>query len=1351
MMARTFGFGRDWRDSVSSAVLSRSFLERFKRSGESAPAAKQPTRPGGQRRRNVLAFEPLEPRILLSADVIPGVKPADYPGNPLIGDGILGDLSTGMASVEQHVIDAKLPEIVADLQVDLPGLLDRTPADPNNFKAPNLGKLLDIDAVLTGAGFSLTSGDPAKHIVDANGNNKIDLQDLLDQNVNGVIKSHASSLSGGTNSTEAGTALATALDGISKSFGPFNLEVSQTSFQFTSTGSGTGHFDFGLVIDLSRTDHFSLDLGRNADGELIQYGADDTSATLPDVGVKSFYEVTLTLGLDATITASGANDSKVDTTGGFYLKSGATLSAGATVDNQTLTDFDLRFGFLDLAAKGGTYDLTATVSDVFTANGGGDKIAETNVTGGTFTTTKTSVGEVDITLPVEVKAISGSNFTDPFDSLDLKITLSSDAVLTDTTLEHTAADPRTALPISFSSDFATLEPFRHVSASDVISVLRQIEASFGTLESLPSKPDGSGTSPLFGAEVPFVKNLTLADMLPFDNALGQEINLLLANVSTGEAKFASVQGLVGQLVSVLPDPTGTPTQIDVIAPNYDPVSHILKFGMAFGAEAKVADLGPQDFDFSLNLSPLTNVSLHGHFGFDSLLNLAFTAGIQLDSKPQDASIVTAFAPFGLISLIPASGTNPLTDGKLANDVKFRLDFGSNRVDVTVTAASTATNSNANDLAADIDQAIKDAMAALKTKLTTVTNPHPILPEFQVGAIDGTSITNARLQIVSLDAAFLEITKITTDANGNPISNPDFDKLGFNDGQQANNAVLPLNGILSGAATFDITVNGLTKSITVDKAVTLDNTTTSALVGDIQDKLDAAFGPDKVKVEYIDFKTGGSVQFGGNLKFSPDGTTSSIDFIAINNVNSIAVDELGLSNLRVGSDILLVGDHSIDVDLSAVSLPANGQLAADMTFDVTLTRNGADTLLSFTVSKTSTTDNNSLNKLIEDINAAMKTVDVSAEKTTLDHIVTANLVGGKLHVQTASYLPYDKVTVKVNGATTASDEVDGPHFDGKVTNANFKLELVEQDGTVVSHTFTNFSNAGTSIGSIVAALNAEINQPTSDLKGKVVAGLVDAARIAFAVVPDGDVQTTNDAKILRIVGSDTAAHQQLGFNNIATRIAGTLDAFVSNIDLSAKLAAETLVGGASGTADFGYVGLTLGNVDIKLDGTASIKHAAPLDLNGLADAGKALDKLQDKDVVGFGAPAAKVGINFATDFTVTGSATATPGSISVAGDTSSGVLKDLQTALTTDTPTLKITVGSAEADGRNRYSRSQWDRGSREVRFRRRQADPRSGRDPRRQPGRDRVPERAAAHHQLAARTGDGNRQRLRCIDQRHRG
>ena len=329
---------------------------------------------------------------------------------------------------------------------------------------------------------------------------------------------------------------------------------------------------------------------------------------LPSVDVTSFYKATLTVGFNATLSqqdTNGADPGGEQTTvtpvaNSIYLKGGAEgakVEAGVRADDFELEDFDLRFGFLDLTATGGTFDLDATVTAAF--NDGGDgKISLTELTTPITDAEVSTAGSATIVLPVEVKAIPDfEEFSDTFNQdagvpIERSITFSANP-FADTTqpLGGSDDDPRAALTITYDN-FDDLEPFRGIGALDVFSVLRQIEGVFDILETLqPGEGATEGSlEPLFRAELPFLDNTTLSDMIDFGGAWQDMIRQLvhlpgsdtvpgsLTPTTVVEAAFTSVQDLVGKL-DVLLDPGDTDplTVLNIIKPTYDLDDHQLKF------------------------------------------------------------------------------------------------------------------------------------------------------------------------------------------------------------------------------------------------------------------------------------------------------------------------------------------------------------------------------------------------------------------------------------------------------------------------------------------------------------------------------------------------------------------------------------------------------------------------------------------------------------------------------------------------------------------------------------------------------------------------------------------------------
>src|SRR5262249_2712888 len=465
--------------------------------------------------------------------------------------------------------------------------------------------------------------------------------------------------------------------------------------------------------------------------------------------------------------------------------------------------------------------------------------------------------------------------------------------------------------------------------------------------------------PLFGLEVPFLKNLSISNMLDFGGAVGHEIAGLIGGNNL--ATFTSVQALDTQLNNLFGH------DILAIAPTSHLPPHALESGLSFklplDTQGNINDAAgtgtpvASDFDFNLNLGPLHNLAIKGSYSFDTLLELAFTAGINIGSRTEHAAISTAFAPFGIIAL--AHPTN--ASGQLSSDPRFPLHFRTGRLDVTVAQSDTANNGGFGDLAADVKAAIKAALDKLQfdhTHPNGTLDPNAtvlVLPTFDVKVMDG------RLQIVSPNTPFLEITKIGQGSNG-------FSELGFTSGQLANDGRMPENGVLTASAEFGLVVGSDSTVHTVQVASDPNNKTAADLRLDLQSAVDAAVGAGMIDVLYKPTATrpgataGTFDTVGGIFVLSPHhaGPDTTVDFIrvlATGNAapNQVAANELGLRFDALTSDILRVGEHELDATFPNV--PANGQLSADSVFTVTLKRGAEPPLaVQVTVHKEDTSGN-----------------------------------------------------------------------------------------------------------------------------------------------------------------------------------------------------------------------------------------------------------------------------------------------------------------------------------------------------------------------------------------------------------
>jgi hypothetical protein len=143
-----------------------------------------------------LALEPLEPRLLLSADVFPGTQ-ANYVGaspDTLVGDGLLSEFSSGLDDVTQAIDTALTDPAFADaLDIALPGLFDRSSGDdPEQWSAPRRSDLLDLDSALTGAGFVLVDNagdaDQLNEMWDRNNDDSFNFGEIIERYVDQILR-----------------------------------------------------------------------------------------------------------------------------------------------------------------------------------------------------------------------------------------------------------------------------------------------------------------------------------------------------------------------------------------------------------------------------------------------------------------------------------------------------------------------------------------------------------------------------------------------------------------------------------------------------------------------------------------------------------------------------------------------------------------------------------------------------------------------------------------------------------------------------------------------------------------------------------------------------------------------------------------------------------------------------------------------------------------------------------------------------------------------------------------------------------------------------------------------------------
>ena len=143
---------RDWQDHASHSVVAR-LLSRAS-SGGSIPgnAPVKLAKPPARSRRRALALEPLEPRLLLSADVFPGTQRLRRRrSRGSLGDGLIEELSTGLDAVETAIDRALRTGLHRQARDRAAGDVRRFVGRCDGVARAQSQDLLDLDATLFGA------------------------------------------------------------------------------------------------------------------------------------------------------------------------------------------------------------------------------------------------------------------------------------------------------------------------------------------------------------------------------------------------------------------------------------------------------------------------------------------------------------------------------------------------------------------------------------------------------------------------------------------------------------------------------------------------------------------------------------------------------------------------------------------------------------------------------------------------------------------------------------------------------------------------------------------------------------------------------------------------------------------------------------------------------------------------------------------------------------------------------------------------------------------------------------------------------------------------------------------------
>ena len=866
-------------------------LRRLARRGKASTASPRAAAP---RPRQPLHFETLEPRILLSTDIVGGTVGA-YVSDPYltatpadaIADG-LGAVSTLLAGLTD---DSN--EFATAGAATLPALLDPDPIPVVSGEKPAAITFLDLaDLSLTGSLADAGGGDNFADLFDAK--IRAYFTDIIGDNLDlDTIKSEIN----GLDDTFDG-------DGYSYTFTVANADADLVDVG-TDNGSGPGDYElrFSMDVDLTgSTTKPQFDLGRTADS--IGLTADgDVVPTLTDVNVNigTTLHFALSFGVavdisDETLVIDNPDpnpDTVIPRTGieatdaDFFLDAATAFEVQAfdgAPTTESVTPFDLRLGFLDVEAQSVDYELDATLTAQLDARQTRAQIDSINSTSTDIDDVLTASGSGSFTIEMPVKVTAGpAGFTGDFSAINAdNPTLTYSGNPFDPLIRPDGTpDPRTA-PGFALSNFEELLWFNNTTSSAVLGQLQQLAGLFGQI---------SASQLLSSLGIPFAGDETLGsafDLAGPLNALVDELLTVPSLPGVTFPQFLTAQGFASKL-------QGAVSGLDA-DPHFDADTGELTFHIAFdladvGLDATLLEGIPLNFNVDLGALAGIHTDLDLAVTLDPEVGFDFIFGIDLN-QDVDLSIATALSELALAAFVSPSGSVPTpANGRLTETARFSLNIGGQGA-INVAVAADATNATREDLRADIQTAIDAAL--------TTAGIDDVLIEVRL-------LSGDRLALVSGDTPYLTISDASLDATE---SAGGFALLGFTDGQVATRVPTPANGLLSGTASFLMEV-GATDHI-INVAQDLTNTTIEDLRVDVQTAVDGQFGAGIVGVTVN----------GGSLLFTLVGGSET--YLRITDPNAVAAQELGIRDEQVAAELRTVGDRQLEIE-GGSALPTNGVL------------------------------------------------------------------------------------------------------------------------------------------------------------------------------------------------------------------------------------------------------------------------------------------------------------------------------------------------------------------------------------------------------------------------------------------
>jgi hypothetical protein len=670
-------------------------------------------------------------------------------------------------------------------------------------------------------------------------------------------------------------ALETFIDGLDTTVGIMTIDIDDVSGILVHKGGDDYEFEIEMIFSVEYEETYKFDLGRNADVIGFSYDPDD----MPSADLETGFRLDLSFGVNVTLTEGDYDahndtyDTAVITDNSKFFIRDTSLNATADV-SETGLGFDLQIGFLEIEVFSGTHTVYGGVNATF-IDPGSDPLTLSELTStpiGTLINVNPS-GNIFSNFQVKVKDILTTGFNTTFESLALQFFMLGDPY--DPFVAPGGDDPRTAPPIEMSLDFKShILPFTLVLADGLLGLLEQLKGWYGSF----------GTSQMFSVvDVPFADGETLASALDFlsglDDLLTNSYIAITDEDGLTTPQFISVQTLAIALDNALP------INLSTINTNYDLTRNELTFTISLNPT--LSTLVDIPIDFNVDLGVMGGITTDVNVSVVPDISFQLTFGIDL--RPEaEIGISTSLCDIALRSLMnkTTGQAHTPTNGQLPQDAKFKLTLGGlGSVLVNVSAADTSGNSDINDLAADIELAINTELVASEIDDT-----------IEVDVLIGN-----RLIFISENSTYL---RIQNNSDDDAQSEGGFELLGFWDGQVGSTTPTPINGILSGEATFDITVGTVKYSISVPQDTSNANISgptdkdpkIDRLIFDLQVGVNNALNGSNI----VDVR-----RIGDGFAFVL-GSATIEKYLRVQNPNDVASVELGIPEDQIAAELQIIG-------------------------------------------------------------------------------------------------------------------------------------------------------------------------------------------------------------------------------------------------------------------------------------------------------------------------------------------------------------------------------------------------------------------------------------------------------------